>query len=228
MDTRPDPSPVNPLPPVVIALFLLILGVELMFTLGARGIVGGPSAVGWRLQAIQEYGFSAEVLKWMWQTGRWPLEHLFRLLSYPFVHGSFTNALFAGVILLAMGKMAAESFGQLAALAIFVLSGIGGALIYTLVVPGATWLIGAYPPVYGLIGAFTFMLWVSLSRVGANQARAFQLIGFLMGIQLLFGLFFGTDNSWVADLAGFGVGFALSFVLSPGGWSRLLARLRQD
>ena len=43
-----DQSPVNPLPPVVVALFLVIAGVEVAFSLGARGIVGGPEAVGWR------------------------------------------------------------------------------------------------------------------------------------------------------------------------------------
>ena len=143
--TNDTASPVNPLPAVVVALFLTLLGIELVFTLGARGLVGGPDAVGWRLAAIQRYAFSSEILDWMWTTGRWPAEHLIRFVSYLFVHGSFTHALIAGVFLLAMGKMVAEVFGSLAMLLVFFLSGIGGALAYGLLVQDGIPLIGAFP-----------------------------------------------------------------------------------
>jgi membrane associated rhomboid family serine protease len=221
-------SPVNPLPPVVAALFLVIVGVEAVFELGARGILGGPGAVGWRLQAVQDFAFSGEIFDWMWTQGRWPVEHVIRFFSFSFVHTGFMHALFAGVILLAMGKMVAEVFGALAMLVVFFLSGAGGALVYALALNDPMPLVGAFPNVYGLIGAFTFMLWRSLSSVGENQARAFSLIGFLMGFQLLFGLLFGAGNDWVADLGGFSVGFVLSFFLAPGGWSAIRARIRRD
>jgi hypothetical protein len=87
--------------------------------------------------------------------------------------------------------------------------------------------VGGYPGVYGLIGAYTFILWVSYGVAGENQYRAFTLIGFLMGIQLIFGFMFGTTNDWVAELSGFLVGFAISPMLVPGGFRRLLNRLRQ-
>lgn len=212
---------VNPLPPVVAALFLFVLGIEVMLQLGTRGIIGGPGAVGWRLDAMQSYGFSGDVFDWMVINHRWPLELVLRFVSYPFVHASFTHALFVGVFLLAMGKMVAEVFGSMAFLLIFVMSGIGGALAYALFLNDQAMLIGGFPPVYGLIGAFTYMLWMSLSRVGANQTRAFSLISVLMGIQLVFGLLFGGSADWVADLAGFATGFCLSTVLAPGGWARL-------
>lgn len=221
-------SAVNPLPPVVVALFLVIMGVEAAFSLGTRGLVGGPGAVGWRLSAIETYAFSSDILWWMWETGRWPVQHLIRFVSYPFVHGSFSQALFVGVFLLAMGKMVAEVFGGVAMLVIFVLSGIGGALAYALLTGDSYPLIGGFPPVYGLIGAFTYLLWRSLSLVGANQSRAFTLIAFLMGFQLLFGLLFGLRNDWVADLAGFATGFGLSFFVSPGGWARLRRGVQRD
>ncbi|MFN4131240.1 MAG: rhomboid family intramembrane serine protease, partial [Paracoccaceae bacterium] len=73
----------------------------------------------------------------------------------------------------------------------------------------------------------TFPLWVKLAAAGANKYRAFTLIGFLLGIQLIFGLLFGGGYEWVADLTGFATGFALSFVVSPGGWGRVLEKVRQ-
>ncbi|WP_146345951.1 rhomboid family intramembrane serine protease [Phaeobacter marinintestinus] len=228
MSSDPNIPAVNPLPPVVAALFLVIMGIEVTFFLGTRGLIGGPEAVGWRLDAINRYAFSSEIFAWMRQNNVWPTEHLIRFVSYSFVHVSFTQALFAGVFVLAMGKMVAEAFGSIAMLLVFVVSGIGGALVYGLVLPDATWLIGGFPAVYGLIGAFTFLLWRSLATVGANQTRAFSLIAMLMGIQLLFGLLFGGNNDWVADLAGFATGFGLSFFLVPGGWAAIRNLIRRD
>lgn len=219
---------VNPLPPVVVALVLFIIGIELVFSLGARGLIGGPGAVGWRLAAMQDYAFSGDIFDWMVETGRWPAEHLIRFVTYPFVHVTFTQALFVCVFVLAMGKMVAEVFGSIAMLAIFVLSGIGGALAYAVLLNEPYPLVGGFPPVYGLIGAFTWLLWRNLSLVGANQSRAFTLIAFLMGFQLLFGLLFGGTRDWVADLAGFATGFGLSFFVAPGGWARIRSGIRHD
>lgn len=219
--------PLNPLPPVVIALFLVIVGIEAAVGLGARGIVGGPEAIGWRIGLLERFAFSAEIFSWMLETGRWPIEHVLRLFSYPFVHASFTHALFAGVMLLALGKMVGEAMGSLAVLAIFFVSAAGGAVVYAVTISSTTPLIGAFPAVYGLIGGFTYLLWLRLGQLGEQQVRAFSLIGFLLLIQLIFGLLFGSNSEWVADIAGFAIGFALSVVLVPGGWSRLVNRIRQ-
>ena len=219
--------PLNPLPPVVIALFLVIVGLEVAFNLGARGLVGGPQAVGWRLGTLERFAFSAEIFDWMRESGRWPFEHVMRFVSYPFVHASFTHALFAGVMLLALGKMVGEAMGSFAVLLIFFVSAAGGALVYALTVGGSTPLIGAFPAVYGLIGGFTYLLWLRLGQLGEKQVRAFTLIGFLLAIQLIFGLLFGANAEWVADLAGFAIGFVMSTILVPGGWARLIDRLRQ-
>ncbi|MEM9579811.1 MAG: rhomboid family intramembrane serine protease [Pseudomonadota bacterium] len=220
-------SPLNPLPPVIAALFLVIMGIEIILSLGARGIIGGPTAVGWRLDAIQSYAFSGRILEWMWVNNSWPAEHLIRFVSYSFVHGNFTHAVFVGVMLLALGKVVGDVFSALATLAVFVVSAVVGALAYGMLLTDDIPLIGGFPGVYGLIGAFTFLMWVRLGQLGAQQARAFTLIGVLMGLQLIFGLLFGVQNDWVADVAGFGAGFLMSFVVSPGGWQAVLARLRQ-
>lgn len=226
---QPDTqSPINPLPPVVVALFLVIVGVEAAFALGARGYIGGPEALGWRITALQKYAFSGDIFDWMLANNVWPLEQVIRFVTYLFIHGSFTHAAFAGVMLLALGKMVGEVFSAVSTLFVFVASGIFGAIVFGLVLDNPAPLFGAYPGVYGLIGAFTFLLWTRLGQMGANQARAFTMIGFLIGIQLLFGLLFGGRQDWVADVAGFVAGFSMSFLLVPGGWQRIRDRLRRD
>lgn len=228
MNSPHNESPVNPLPPVVVALFLVMAGAEVAFALGARGILGGPGGVGWRLAAIERYAFSGEILNWMLATGQFPLENLMRFVTYPFIHAGFTHAMIGCVMVLALGKMVGEVMGNVATLAIFVASSVGGALAFGLILNSPVPLIGAFPAIYGLIGAFTYLLWVRLGQMGSQQIRAFSLIGMLLGLQLLFGLIFGSNNDWVADLGGFFVGFAMSLFLVPGGWRKILSLVRRD
>jgi len=220
-------SPINPLPPVVAALFIIMIGIEVVFALGARGIIGDMNALGWRVAAVETYGFNGQILDWMLINGIYPAEHLIRFMSFLFLHASFTHAIFVGIMVLALGKMVGEVFSQVATLAIFLLSGVFGAAVYGYVLNDPHWLIGGFPGVYGLIGAFTFLQWLHLRVLGKSQRRAFSLIGVLMGIQLVFGVLFGGANDWLADAAGFAAGFGLSFVVCPGGWRKIQDLLRR-
>ena len=111
-------------------------------------------------------------------------------------------------------------------------SAIGGGIVYALIAGLAPQfrfepLVGGYPAVYGLLGAFTFLLWTRLGQEHANQLRAFSLIGILLAFQLVFGVLFGgAGKSWIAEIAGFVIGFLLSFVLVPGGLGRVRRGIR--
>lgn len=220
--------PLNPLPWVVWAIALPIIALELVVALAAGGILGGAEGVGWRLQALERFAFSPDYMRYLIEVGQYPPDGMHRLITYPFVHGTTMHAVFVVVILLALGKMVGEVFRWWAVLLTFFGSGAIAALVYALVLPEVRQpLIGGYPAVYGLIGGFTFLLWVKLAAVGANRYRAFSLIGFLLGVQLIFGLVFGGGWEWVADIVGFVTGFLMSFVISPGGFSRVLDKVRQ-
>ncbi len=222
-----QPPVINSLPPVVVALALAIFAVEVVFMLGARSVIGGAEAVGWRIQAIQTFGMFTQVVEFLTDRGSWISPELRRFVTYPFIHFSFTHALFVLVFLLALGKLVGEVFGNFAVLIIFFSSAIFGALIYVGVTGDQRPLIGGFPAVYGLIGAYTFILWTNYGHAGQNQWQAFTLIGILLGIQLLFGLVFGSMNDWVAETGGFLIGFVITPVVAPGGFQRLVDRLRQ-
>jgi membrane associated rhomboid family serine protease len=134
----------------------------------------------------------------------------------------------AMVIMLALGKIVAEALGTFAFLAIWLLSSVAGACAFGFLTDDPRLLFGAYPPAYGMIGGFTYLMWVRLGALGAPQVRAFSLIGFLLGIQLLFSLLFGADNTWIAEIAGFVTGFIASVMLVPGGMAQLIQKLRRD
>lgn len=227
MDFDHNAHPLNPLPGVVWLLALPIAIIEIVLSLASDGLIGGPDAVGWRLQALQDFAFSTPVFQWMLANSYFPPEQLLRFVSYMFIHTGPTHAIFTVVFILAMGKFVSEVFKPWAVVAIFFASGILGALAYGLLSFSPVVLIGAYPPVYGLIGAFSFILWVRLGANGGNRMGAFTLIAFFLGFQMIFALTFGGSREWIADAAGFLTGFALSFLVCPGGPARALAAIRR-
>ncbi|WP_112310862.1 rhomboid family intramembrane serine protease [Pseudogemmobacter bohemicus] len=225
-DTDPNASPLNRLPWIVWALALPMIAAEIVLGLAEAGVIGGPNGIGWRQSAIMDYAVARNVSAYLWINQVWD-ELALRFGAFAFIHQSTTSALFAVVLLLALGKMVGEVFRWWAVALVFFGSSWAGALAFIWLVPYDNYpLIGAYSGVYGLIGAFTFLLWVQLIGSGSNGYRAFTLIGMLLFVQLIFGVLFGGGYEWIAEIAGFVTGFALSFLVSPGGWARLRARLR--
>lgn len=220
-------SPINPLPWVVWALFLPIAALELIFNLAQSGLFGNFGGA-WRLLVISQIGFVPEVLERVVLRGDWSLDMLARFVAYPFAHLGLSHAAFAGVLLLALGKFVGEVFRGTSVLIVFFGAAIFGAFIYGALSARAVPLVGAYPPVYGLIGAYTYLLWLRLEALGQNQIAAFSLIAFLMAIQLVFALLFGGDPTWIADVSGFVFGLAISPLVAPGGWSAFVRRMRGD
>lgn len=226
-------APFNPLPWVVWALALPLIAMELAFAIGASGLVQGIDGAGWRGLAVQVFAYSPAFAEVSWQQGGWLPQEPWRLVTYTLVHASVTNALFAGVLLLAVGKVVAEVMRWWAVLVIWLAAAVAGALVLTLVeriwlapAPPMT-LIGAFPAVYGLFGAFTWIAWMQLGALGAGRGRAFSLVAFLLGADVLLSLVFGAGHGWIADLAGCAAGFLLSFVVGPGGARRLHAAIRR-
>ncbi|WP_339109096.1 rhomboid family intramembrane serine protease [Thioclava sp. GXIMD4216] len=217
-------GPLNKLPPIVWLLAAPIIIGELMFGLGQAGLF--QNGIVWRPEALQRFAYDPNLMRAMMEAGVHPWKQMARVVTYPFVHGSFTHAAFVLVFILALGKMVGEVFRGWAVAVVFFASSILAALIYTALPFTQSALYGGYPAAYGLIGAFSFIQWTYLGHTRGNRMQAFQLIGFLMGIQLLFSVIFGGTDQWIADLAGFIVGFLVSFLVSPGGWGRVLAKLR--
>jgi membrane associated rhomboid family serine protease len=221
-----DSAPFNVLPAPVLAVAVVIFGLEVMFQLASLGFLGGQGGVGWRLNAVRDYAVFNDIAAEMWRLGVYPPEQMVRFLTYPLIHGGMIHAVFVCAFVLALGKMVSEAFSPLAFVAIFVGSCLAGALGFVLLLDSPVPLIGGFPGAYGLIGAFTFILWVRAGLRGDSRYRAFGLIAVLLAVQLGFGIFNGEFGNVVAEMSGFAAGFLLSFVVSPGGWRRVLEKLR--
>lgn len=222
-------SPLNPLPGVVWLVLLAIVGIEALLWSAGQGWIGGAQGVGWRIEAIQRFGFSSAVQDWMIETRRAPLQHLVRYAGFGFVHGAPVHALFTAVLIAALGKAVAERFGARA----FVVLALGvpmlAAVVFGLVTAGDQlgWLFGAMPMAFALVGAFTWMKWRDAAGDRVLQRRAFAMIGILLLARMAFGLIAESGPAWIAEVAAFGLGFAASALfLGPGSWRRLRARIK--
>jgi len=132
-------APVNKLPPMVIALTLLIVGIEALFQLANQGV----------FELVTEQGaYSFDLLK--------------RFVTYPFINNALTQVAFCAALTLALGKFVGEYFGGLRVLIIYVFASIAGAVAYGFFASGTYPLFGGFTPVYGLIGAYTYALWLRL------------------------------------------------------------------
>ena len=222
-------SPFNRLPPLAILAALAMAAVEIAIELGAKGYIGGPQAVGWRLDLLNRFAISGPLVEWMLvDTHRFTFGILIRFVTYPFIHGSFSHMAFAAVFTLALGKFVGEVFSALALALVWLGSAIVAALAHVALTSSGAPLFGGMPPAYGLIGAFTFLLMQRARATGQSPAVAFRLIGVLLLLNLAFGAVGGGfDSQIVSRLAGFAAGFALSFVLAPGGWTQTRALLRR-
>lgn len=227
MSENQPPPAINPMPPVVTALFLVIALVEFIFLMESYGLFGGQGGSSLRVNAIESYAVNTALLAWMIENQNYPLGHLARFVSYSFIHVSTLQAAVACALFLAMGKMVGSVFSAVSVLLVFALSAALGAIAFCLVQPEGGWLFGAYPGIYGLIGAYTFLMWVTLKAQNGRPSQAFALIALLLAIQLVFGIIFGNTFHWVAELVGFLTGFGLSFFFMPGGFRRVIDFLRR-
>ena len=234
-------SPVNDIPAVVLSIALFMGGVEILMVLAGSGIVGDMNSIGWRSYMIEDFGYFPGVFEAVFERQIWTLDLMWRFVTYPFIHSSPTHALFAIALFLALGKFVGDQWHWAALLTIFFGSAITAAVVFGALAPQNWPLVGAYPVVYGLIGPFTYMLWVRLDATGGNPFRAFGLIGVIVLVQILWGLMLkasalfgmGGDASptilyiGIADFSGFLFGLAVSPIVGPGGWKAFLARVRR-
>lgn len=216
------PQAFNHVSPIVLVLVAALLLVEVVLQAGERGLIGGPSALGWRLELVRNFGFHKAVFDHVLSGGNIEGKVVWPFLSYIFVHRSFAHMLIATALILGMGKLISDRFSGLAVVVLFGACGLAGALAFGLFsAPGGFPLTGAYPVFYGFIGTFTWIRISDLRQQGKNILPAFNAVGMFVVFRSAFALMYGLSNSWMADLAGLITGFLLAFLLAPNGKDRI-------
>mgnify|MGYP003334777884 FL=1 len=227
--SEPQNQPIfNEMPSVIMALFLMIVGIEGFLVLGEQGILGNGYGLGLRYGLINQFGLFPAALNTQIETGVFSCFELKRYISFTFIHGSSVGMAISCALLLAMGKFVGSVFKNVATLIVFIGSAIGGAMIYSLLVPNGPILFGMFTGVYGLLGAHAFLRWVAFRAAKQPSLQAFSLVGFLVVIQIVFAFSLGNTWVWVAELSGAIIGFLICFFVAPVGFQRILQVIRRD
>lgn len=217
----------NPVPWSAWVLVLPMVLLEALFSAGHAGLFGQNVGIGWRAQAIRDFSVWPPYWVQQWDWGIFPLDLLWRFATYSFVHADISHLLFAGVIILATGKFVGDAMRPWVLLVLFFGAAIGGALVYAAFSGDEALLIGAYPGAYGLIGGLTHVLWNRSTGPWKERLRAFQLIGMLLALQVVYALIFGETVGWKSEIPAFVIGFGLALGLNRLGLNDPLRRLRQ-
>ena len=212
----------NPVSPVVVVLAAAMLLVELVLQAGEHQLIGGPMAAGWRLDLMRNFGFHKAVFDHILSGGTLEPKVIWPFLSYIFVNNGFAHVLISSVLILAMGKLIADTFSSLAVVVLFVSCGLIGALTFGVFsAPGGFPLVGSFPVFYGFIGTYT---WIRIYEAVAKKQKllpAFYPVIMFFILRTGFALMYGLNNSWPADLAGLFTGFLLAYILAPDGKDRI-------
>jgi len=225
-DTRA--MPFGPVPAIIWVLAALIAGGELLIWAGAQGWIGGADAAAWRLQAIQRHGMSRAVVEWMLTNRQFPPDHLQRLFTYPFVQIGPLQAGLVTLALLTLGRVVGDVLRSGRLLVTMAAATLGGALAFGAIPGTVTVLIGGFPVMFGLLGAFAGLLMIGGFALRIRRARAFALITLMLGLRLALGLSVEPGVTWVADLTAFAVGAGAAMLARPGGLRALRASIRHE
>lgn len=212
-ESRPAPI-LSPLPWAVWLLTLGVAGVELVLWAGAHGLVNWAGSAGWRAQALVLFGISPDLQGWMWESGRYPAEGLWRYLVYGFFHLGPMQAALVVVITAALGKACAERLGSLKVLVLLLVAQTAGGVAFGLVAGPGAWLIGGYPMIFALAGAYAALL---------RSRHALFMVAALVVARLVLTAMAGGGMDWLADLTALGMGAVLARVLD----GPILVRLRR-
>jgi rhomboid protease GluP len=223
-------SVLNPISPFLLLIAGAAALIEIVLMLAENDMIGGPNAHNWRTLLIQNYGFYDPIFEQFRETGFSLFftnpQFALTFIAYPFVSYNLPGTLVGVVIFLAVGRAVSIRFSIWAALVIFAVGIISGALAYGFVSSSGLRLLGMFQPCCALIGAYSWTEYRYRQISGAPIWPAFRILFFLAILNMVQYLFFQPTDFWVAELAAFLAGFGLSYLLAPGAARRIVARLR--
>ncbi|MEM9049493.1 MAG: rhomboid family intramembrane serine protease [Pseudomonadota bacterium] len=202
------------LPPVPLSLWLLVgaMGVaEGVLSLADRDIIGTPI---WRYAALN-YGAFWDVIFDGQVDPVWPYQGLAMFATHAFLHGDLMHYLLNNVILLAVGKLIAGIIGPFRMILLFLITAIGGALVYGLIAQTGHPMVGASGAVFGFIGFWKQVEFrVRLRRGMSLRPIGSMILALAIANVVVFFLLQGR-MAWEAHLGGFVAGWLMGWFWRP-------------
>jgi rhomboid protease GluP len=200
----PQTSPVTY---AILTASCLLFLVSLLKTMNQTGFQSGGGGLS---SLLDLGGIDGQILLRMGASLPWPVDAVepWRLVTAVFLHGSILHILFNMWVLMDIGPQIEELYGSARYLFIYVVTGIGGYILSSLM---GHFSVGGSGALLGLIGV---MLAMTMGRRAAGMQMLRQsLIRWLIYIAVLGVLMHGTIDNW-AHAGGLATGFLLGKILT--------------
>lgn len=136
-----------------------------------------------------------------------------RLITANFLHWSPTHILFNGYALYSLGTQVESLFGPRRFAAVYLLSGVTGALFSYVITHGTS--AGASTSIFGLFGALAVFYYKQRKILGGTSQRQLQQLGFILLLNLILGFSPGSNIDNWGHAGGLIGGLILAWFLSP-------------
>ena len=200
--------PQKPLPRALVALVLFMVGVELVFQAAEIGIAG-DGALRYRVYAAGAFWAAlfhgAEPL--------FALQPVTMFVSHALLHGGLLHLAMNTAILLGLGRLVGERYGDGTVLPLFLLSAIAGGAAFALINATDVPMVGASGAVFGFLGVWTAWDWHRHRAHGLSPRPVATRAAALLLVNVLFFFGLGGAIAWEAHLGGYAAGLAFGWWL---------------
>ncbi|WP_424985044.1 rhomboid family intramembrane serine protease [Microbulbifer sp. S227A] len=196
--------------PAVVAIVIVTCCVEFLLQASDLGLTGNTRLRGF---AYENGAFWVGLLD-NWRPN-YPAQPWLMFLSYQVLHTGLSHLLGNMFVLLIVGHIVVRRVGQTWFAAIYVISGIGGAIGFALLSDSAQPMVGASGALFGLVGAWKWQDWFFNAQNGVGgKSLVMDIIGLIL-LNILLWVVQGGQVAWETHLGGFLTGWLAATLVIP-------------
>lgn len=188
----------RPLPRGLVALVLLIVGIELLLQAADAGLIAER---GLRLRVYAVGAFWGGLLHGAEPI--FPLQPVTMFVSHALLHGGLLHLAMNMAVLLGLGRLVADRYGDRTVLPIFLLTAIAGGAVFGLIGSREIPMVGASGAVFGFLGVWSAWDWARHRAAGASVQPVVMRALALVLINVVFFVALGGMLAWEAHLGGY-------------------------
>lgn len=194
---------------LLVAVIAVCAGAELLFLAADWGVLDIPRL---RQRAYDNGAFRPQLLLGTWRPN-YAAQPWTMFLTYGFLHGGPIHMLVNMATLWSIGLLVLDRIGPKGLALLYLGALLGGAVAYGVISESLRLMVGASGALFGLAGAMVIWLWVDRDLHAGNLRLMWNLLGYLLAMNLV--MYWALDGqlAWETHLGGFLVGCGLGYTL---------------
>lgn len=208
----PRQKHVPPLGAAIVALVMVNVGIELVLTAADYGLIGTQR---WRSIAYQNGAFWAGLLH-DWRPN-FPAQPWTMFLSYSVLHSGPVHMIGNMLVLWVVGRILRLRLGVKGFFFVYLVSALGGALLFGVLTNSPQPMVGASGALFGLVGTWQYWRWSGRRRARRSLRPVIQTLVVLAALNAIVWVLQGGLLAWETHLGGFIAGWLAAALIE---WKR--------